>query len=151
MTETSPPYVTGQHLEIEARLRENFANSGLTKHLGMRLGEILPGEVHLHLPFRAELTQGHGYFHAGATTALADTAGGLAALSLFNTGESVLSVEFKINLIAPAQGESLEAIGRVVRAGRTLTTVQIEVYGIEQGKATQVALMQQTVIRLPAA
>lgn len=150
MTDTPTHCIIDHDVEIEARLRANFEKSGLMKHLGARLGKILPGEVHLHLPYCAELTQAHGYFHAGATTALADTAGGLAALSMFNPGDSVLSVEFKINLIAPAQGESLEAVGRVVRAGRTLTTTQIEVYGVEPGKKTQVALMQQTVIRLPA-
>ena len=150
MTESTVHKTNPHDADMEARVRANFDSSGLMKHLGVHLGEILPGEVHLHLPYRSALAQSQGYFHAGATSALADTAGGLAALSLFKTGESVLTVEFKINLIAPAQGESLEAIGRIVRSGRTLTTAQVEVYGIEPGKKTQVALMQQTLIRLQA-
>lgn len=135
--------------DILARVRRDFDRSGLMLHLGARLGEVRPGEVHIHLPYCAEVTQHNGYFHAGATSALADTAGGFAALTVFKPGYSVLSVEFKVNLLAPAQGESLEAVGRVVRSGRTLTVAQVEVYALTPGKKTQVALMQQTLIAIP--
>src|SRR3546814_17628585 len=101
MTDTAPPYTSHQYPDIEARLRENFEKSGLMKHLGAHLGDILPGEVHVHLPYRAALTQSHGYFHAGAPTALAATAGGLTDLRLVHPRESVISVEFKTHLTAP--------------------------------------------------
>src|SRR3546814_3081023 len=79
-----------------------------------------PGEVRLKMPFRPVLTQQHGFFHAGGTSALADTAGGYAGFTLFPQDSSVLTVEFKINLVAPARGDYLEAVGKVLRSGRTL-------------------------------
>src|SRR3546814_2301662 len=80
-------------------------------HLGITVESIDPGEVRLKMPFRPELTQQHGFFHAGGTSALADTAGGYAGFTLFPQDSSVLTVEFKINLVAPARGDYLEAVG----------------------------------------
>lgn len=134
---------------LRARIQDSFDRSGLLRHLGARLGEVAPGRVHIHLPYGPGLTQHLGYFHAGSTTTIADTAGGFAALTLAPPNHTVLSVEFKINLLAPAQGESLEAIGEVIRAGRTLTIVQIDVHALNADKRTPVALMQQTIINLP--
>lgn len=109
------------------RVRESFARQGLMRHLGAELSLVQPGEVRIRVPFREELTQQHGFFHAGATSAIADTAGGYAGFTLFPENSSVLTVEFKINLLAPAQGDYLEAVGKVVRSGRTLTVCQLEV------------------------
>ncbi|KAB0602460.1 PaaI family thioesterase [Castellaniella defragrans] len=134
---------------LHARIRDSFDRSGLMRQLGARLGDVAPGRVHIHLPYGPDLTQHLGYFHAGATAAIADAAGGFAAMTRAPLGHTVLSVEFKINLLAPAQGESLEAVGRVVRAGRTLTIAQIDVYALSAGEKTPVALMQQTLINLP--
>lgn len=148
MTET-PAIYQPDNSDITERVRRDFDRAGLTRHLGARLGEVLPGEVHIHLPYSANVTQHHGYFHAGATSTIADTAGGFAALTMFKPGYSVLSVEFKINLLAPAQGESLEAIGRVIRSGRTLTITQVDVYALQAGQKTHIALCQQTLIAIP--
>src|SRR5690606_19291497 len=95
------------------------------------------------------MTQHHGYFPAGGTTTTADPAGGFAALTTLPPGHTVLTVEFKINLMAPAQGESLEAVGRVIRAGRTLTVAQVDVYAVQLGEKTPIALMQQTLMSMP--
>lgn len=120
-------------------------------HLGARISHIAPGRVHIVLPARPEVTQQHGYFHAGGTSAIADSAGGYAALSVFPEGADVLTVEYKINLLAPALGDHLEAVGTVVRSGRTLTVCTLEVYGVQGDERTLVANGQQTLIRLDPA
>ncbi len=95
------------------------------------------------------MTQQHGYFHAGATSAIADTAGGYAAYTLFLEDTEVLTVEYKINLLAPAVGEYIETVGTVLKAGRTLTVCQLEVFGVtEDGERKLVANGQQTLIRV---
>jgi uncharacterized protein (TIGR00369 family) len=94
--------------------------------LGVTLERVAPGEVDLALPFRADLTQQHGFLHAGIVTAVVDSACGYAALSLMEPGAAVLSVEYKVQLLAPARGEWFRGLGRVVRAGRTLTVVMGE-------------------------
>ena len=103
------------------RIRSSFARQGLMQHLGATLTRIEPGAVSVHLASRAELSQQHGYIHAGAVSAIADTAGCYAALTLMDENSEVLTVEYKINLLAPAQGDYLEAEGTVLRSGRTLT------------------------------
>ncbi|MFD3943408.1 PaaI family thioesterase [Streptomyces sp. NPDC058579] len=134
---------------VQKRVRDSFDRQGLMAHLGARLAHVGPGRVHIVLPARPEVTQQHGYVHAGATSAIADSAGGYAALTLFDEASEVLTVEYKINLLAPAAGDRLEAIGTVLRSGRTLTVCQLEVYGV-QGDSEQklVANGQQTLIRV---
>ncbi|MFD4116839.1 PaaI family thioesterase [Streptomyces niveus] len=118
-------------------------------HLGARLAHIGPGRVHIELPARPEVTQQHGYIHAGATSAVADSAGGYAALTLLDEDSDVLTVEYKINLLAPAAGDHLEAIGTVLKSGRTLTVCQLEVYAVQEGGERKlVANGQQTLIRV---
>ena len=131
---------------IQERISSSFGRQGLMAHLGARLSHIGPGRVHIQLPARPEVTQQHGYFHAGATSSIADSAGGYAAFTLFPENSSVLTVEFKINLLAPAEGEQVEAIGQVLKAGRTLTVCQLEVYGLKATQRTLVAVGQQTLI-----
>lgn len=133
---------------MEARVRASFASQGLMHHLGAELAEVGHGRVCIRMPFRPELTQQLGYFHAGGTSAIADTAGGYAGYTVFPIDTEVLTVEFKINLLAPGQGDYLEAIGTVVRSGRTLTICQVEVFGVTGEKRTQVALCQQTLISI---
>jgi uncharacterized protein (TIGR00369 family) len=121
------------------RIRESFARQGFMTVLGAAITRIEPGLVEIDVPFRPDLTQQHGYFHAGVTSAIADSAGGYAGYTLFPTGSSVLTVEFKINLVAPAQGERLRARGQVVKSGRTLTVCALEVFalnGAGQGAGT---------------
>jgi uncharacterized protein (TIGR00369 family) len=97
--------------EVQARIRASFERQGLMRHLGARIAHIAPGRVHVVLPSRPEVTQQDGYFHAGATSAIADSAGGYAAFTLFPENTSVLTVEYKINLLAPAVGDHIEALG----------------------------------------
>lgn len=127
-------------------IKDSFDRQGLMQHLGVELKEVKKGEVTLYMPFNKNLTQHHGFFHAGATSALADTAGGYAGYTLMPEGTEVLTVEFKINLLAPAQGDYLEAIGKVIRSGRTLTITQVDVYAYAEQKQTHVALVQQSLI-----
>jgi uncharacterized protein (TIGR00369 family) len=101
--------------------------------LGVTLERVAPGEVDLALPFRADLTQQHGFLHAGVVTAVVDSACGYAALSLMEPGAAVLSVEFKVQLLAPARGARFRGLGRVVRAGRTLTVVTGELRAVAEG------------------
>jgi uncharacterized protein (TIGR00369 family) len=131
---------------VQERIRSSFDRQGLMAHLGARLSHIGPGRVHIQLPARPEVTQQHGYFHAGATSSIADSAGGYAAYSLFPENSSVLTVEFKINLLAPAEGDHLEAVGNVLKSGRTLTVCQLEVFGVRAAERSLVAAGQQTVI-----
>ena len=102
--------------------------------LGAALAGVAPGEVDIDLPFRTDLTQQHGFLHAGVVTSLMDSACGYAALSLMEPGAAVLSVEFKVNLLAPARGNRFRASGRVVRAGRTVTVVSGEFRVVETGR-----------------
>ena len=103
--------------------------------LGATLERVAPGEVDLALPFRAVLTQQHGFLHAGIVTAVVDSACGYAALSLMEPRAAVLSVEFKVQLLAPARGAWFRALGRVVRAGRTLTVVAGELRAVAREPA----------------
>ncbi|MFF5923686.1 PaaI family thioesterase [Streptomyces flavochromogenes] len=136
-------------LAVQKRIQDSFDLQGLMAHLGARLAHIGPGRVHIVLPARPEVTQQHGYVHAGATSAIADSAGGYAALTLFDEHSEVLTVEYKINLLAPAAGDHLEAIGTVLKSGRTLTVCQVEVYGVQgDSERKLVANGQQTLIRV---
>lgn len=116
------------------------------RHLDARIVHIASGNVHILLPARPEVTQQHGYVHAGATSAIADSAGGYAAFTLFPENTSVLTVEYKINLLAPAEGDHIEAVGTVLRSGRTLTVCRLEVFGVQGGRRSLVATGQQTLM-----
>ena len=139
--------------DFEARVRASFARQPMMRTLGAELAAVRPGEVEIALPFRAELTQQHGYLHAAAVTAVADSACGYAALSLIAPGRDVLAVEFKVNLVAPAAGERFVAAARVLRPGRTLTVCAAEVHADRDGARVLVAVMQATMIAvdIPAA
>ena len=134
--------------EVQDRIRVSFDRQGLMRHLGAILVDIEVGRVRIELPNRPELTQQDGYFHAGATAAIADSAGGYAAFTLFPENSAVLTVEYKINLVAPAVGDSLEALGTVLKSGRTLTVCRLEVFGISGEERALVATGQQTLIRV---
>jgi len=121
------------------------------RYLGASLGHIGRGEVHIVLPSRPEITQQLGYIHAGATSAIADSAGGYAAFTLFPPDTEVLTVEYKINLLAPAGGDHIEAVGTVVKAGRTLTICRLEVFAGHGEQRSLVAVGQQTLICRPPA
>src|SRR5690349_16743540 len=107
----------------DARVRASFAKQAVMNTMGATLVRVAPGEVDVELPFRDDLVQQHGFLHAGVVTTVVDSACGYAALSLMEPGAAVLSVEFKVQLLAPARGAWFRASGRVVRAGRTITVV----------------------------
>ena len=130
----------------EARIRASFARQALMTTMGARLHAMAPGEVAIALPFRAELTQQHGYLHAGAVAAVVDSACGYAALSLMDPDAAVLSIEFKVNMLAPAAGERFLARGRVVRSGRTITVCAGELVTERDGASALVAVMQATMM-----
>ncbi len=117
--------------DFERRVRASFDRQAVMATFRARLVRVGPGEVDIELPFRAELTQQHGFLHAGIVTTLMDSACGYAALSLMEPGAAVLSVEFKVNLLAPARGSRFLASGRVVRAGRTVAVVSGEFRAVE--------------------
>jgi len=126
------------------------ASQGAMRLIGARLTEVEEGVAEFEVDFRPELSQQNGFFHAGIVSTLIDTAGGCAGATLMQPGAGVLTVEFKVNLLAPANGEKLRARAEVVKAGRTLTITQGKVFVTKDGKETLCALMQQTLIALPA-
>lgn len=134
--------------DFAAQVRDSFSRQGIMGLIGARLGQIEPGLVEIELPFRADLTQQHGFFHAGVTSTIADSAGGYAAYTLYPTDTTGLTVEYKINLLAPADGDRLLATGRVVKPGRTLTVCTLEVMAEKDGVAKLCAIGQQTIMRL---
>ena len=127
-------------------IRQSFAKQTIMGLIGASLTRVEPGVVEITLPYRADLTQQHGYVHAGIVSAIVDSAGGYAGFTLFPEDSSVLTVEFKLNLLAPASGERLIAEGFVVKPGRTLAVTRGEVHAEANGKRMLVALMQQTLI-----
>jgi len=134
--------------DYAARVRSSFDRQGAMRLIGARLAEIGPGYCAIELPYRPDLTQQHGYVHAGIVSAIADSAGGYAGFTLFPSDASVLTVEYKLNLIAPAAGERLIAEAHVVKPGRTLAITRGEVYAEANGRRTLCAIMQQTLIVL---
>lgn len=133
-------------VDSEERIRASFARQGLMTTLGARLDKVAPGLVEIVMRPAAAIAQQHGFVHAGALSAIADTAAGYAALSLMPPGRGVLTVELKINLLAPARGERVRARGRVVKAGRTLTLAQADVFAESGGEEKLVALMTATLM-----
>jgi uncharacterized protein (TIGR00369 family) len=127
-----------------ARIRSSFGRQKAMALIGASLTVIEPGQVEIALPYRDDLTQQKGFIHGGIIGMIADTACGYAAFSLMPADCSLVTVEYKINILAPARG-SLVARGEVIRPGRTLTVTRGEVYS-EDGK--HVASMQQTLMML---
>jgi uncharacterized protein (TIGR00369 family) len=136
---------TAQDPEFESRVRASFGRQRFMETIGARLTRVEPGEVDIELAARDDLVQQHGFLHAGVLASAADSACGYAALSLMPPGAAVLSIEFKINMLAPAAGERIVARGSVIRAGRTVTVCwgEVTAYGTDHDKvvATMVATM----------
>jgi uncharacterized protein (TIGR00369 family) len=133
-------------VDVEARVRESFARQGYMAAIGAELVHVESGEVDIALPFSDDLTQQDGYLHAGVVAGATDSACGYAALTRMDAAAEVLTVEFKINLLAPAAGERLVARGRVLRAGRTLTVCRGDAVTISDGLEKHVAALTATMI-----
>lgn len=131
---------------FDERIRASFAKQGLMGTLGATLVSLAPGRVEIAITPAPAISQQHGFVHAGAVSAIADTAAGYAALSLMPPDRGVLTVEFKINLVAPAAGERILARGGVVKAGRTLTLAQAEVFAESGGGERLIAFLTATMM-----
>jgi len=114
--------------------------------IGARLTTVEPGRCVIELPVRDDLTQQHGFVHGGVVGMIADSAGGYAGFTLMPADASVLTVEYKINMLAPADGDLLVAVGEVLKPGRTLSIVRAEVFGVQGDRRSRVAVMQQTLM-----
>lgn len=134
--------------DYQRRVRDSFARQTLMTTIGAEMAEIGPGTCTLAMAYRRDLCQQHGFHHAGVTTALADSAAGYAAYSLMPPGSSVLTVEYKINLMAPADGERFIARAAVEKSGRTLAVVRSEVFAVEGGEEKAIAFMLATMMCL---
>lgn len=130
------------------RVRESFARQGAMALIGAELSRLDPGECEIRLPYRPELSQQHGYFHGGIIGTIADSAGGYAAFTLMPADSSVLTVEYKMNLLAPGDGEALIARGRVLKSGRSLVVVQVDVTAMHAGRETHCATSLQTLMTM---
>ncbi len=134
--------------DFEARVRDSFARQAAMRLIGASMTRVEPGYCEIELPYREDLAQQHGLFHGGFVSAIADTAGGYAAYTLFPAEDSVLTVEYKINLLAPGAGDKLVASARVKKVGRTLTVCEFDVVAVKQGAQTLCACGLATLIRL---
>ncbi len=141
MTNLKPP-----DEEFENRVRSSFDRQQVMKTIGAEMTHVSPGEVHIDLPYSEVLTQQHGYLHAGIVTIIVDSACGYAAYTLMPVFSEVLTVEFKVNFLAPARGERFVAIGNVIKPGRTLTVCSGKVLAVSNGKEKLIATIQATMM-----
>ena len=123
-----------QYAEV---IRESFARQAIMQLIGAELRRVEPGFVEITLPYRKDLTQQHGYVHAGIISTIADSACGYAAFSLMPANSEVLSVEFKVNLLRPAKAVSFVARASVIKAGKTLSVVRADVFAISEAGEEQ--------------
>jgi len=130
----------------EQRVRGSFARQAAMALIGASMTRVAPGRCEIELPVREDLTQQHKFVHGGVVGMIADSAGGYAAFTLMPAGAGVLTVEFKINMLAPAKGERLIARGEVLKPGRTLSIVRADVWAVEAGRETLIAAIQQTLM-----
>jgi uncharacterized protein (TIGR00369 family) len=135
-------------MDYAERIRQSFSKQGLMSTLDATLGKIEPGSVEISLAPNPAITQQHGFVHAGAVSAIADTAAGYAAMTLAREGVGILTTEFKINLIAPAAGDRIIARARVVKPGRTLTVVQTDIFAESNGQEKLIALLTATMMAI---
>ncbi|KQT09284.1 PaaI family thioesterase [Ramlibacter sp. Leaf400] len=131
---------------FEARVRASFARQTAMATLGATLVRAVPGEVEIQLPWAAHLTQQHGFLHGGIVGAALDSACGYAGSTLMPADVGVLSIEFKINFVAPARGQKFRMVGTVVKPGRTITVVEGRAFAIEDGREKLVATMSTTLM-----
>jgi uncharacterized protein (TIGR00369 family) len=137
-----------QDANFAEKTRASFAQQGFMQSLGAKITITEPGRCEIRVPFRPELSQQNGYFHGGVSGAIADTSSGYAAYSLTPTGTNVLTVEYKLNLVAPALGELLIARAQVIRAGRTLTVCGADVFVVRDGAEKICATSLATIMAL---
>lgn len=133
---------------FEDKIKDSFARQKFMNFIGGKVVKVEDGFCEIHLPFKEELTQQHGFFHAGVISTLADNAAGYAAFSKMDENSSILTVEFKLNLMSPGDGEMLIAKAKVLKSGKTLTICRADVFIIKNGKQKLCAAAQSTLIQL---
>lgn len=134
--------------DFENVVRTSFARQGIMRSIGAELVSVQPGVCQIRLPFSDLVSQQHGFFHGGLVTTIADSAGGYAAMTLCPMDTEVLTVEYKVNFLAPAKGSEIVAIGRVIKAGRSLIITRIDVEVADDGTHTLCATLQQTMMAM---
>ncbi|MCW5774582.1 MAG: PaaI family thioesterase [Rhodospirillaceae bacterium] len=134
--------------DYAARVRDSFARQPFMEHLGARMTAVAPGFVEIEVAARRELTQQHGFVHGGVLASIADSAAGYAAFSLMPAEATVLTVEYKLNIVRPGRGEAMVARGRVVKPGRSLFVVQADVFARSGRSEEMVVTSLQTLMRL---
>jgi uncharacterized protein (TIGR00369 family) len=145
---SSSPALTPRDPNHAQRVRESFARQGAMHTLGASLAELTPGRVVITLPWAQALTQQHGFLHAGMVSTALDSACGYAALSLMPAEASVLTIEFKVNLLAPAQGETFRMVGQVIKAGRSVSVAEGQAYALREGQEKLIATMSCTLMSI---
>jgi uncharacterized protein (TIGR00369 family) len=130
------------------RVRDSFSRQAFMRYLDASLTKIEPGYCEIRMPYRPELTQQHGFFHAGTTAAIVDSACGYAAFGLMPADASVLTVEYKVNLLSPGRGEVMVARGHVIRNGRTLKICRGQAFGVTNGEETLCVESLSTIMTL---
>jgi len=132
--------------DFAERVRDSFARQAAMRLIGARLTQVEPGRCVIELAVRDDLTQQHGFVHGGVVGMIADSAGGYAAFTLMPADASVQTVEYKINMLAPAAGDLLIATGEVLKPGRSVSIVRADVFAVQGDRRTRVAAMQQTLM-----
>jgi uncharacterized protein (TIGR00369 family) len=140
---------TARDPEFQQRMRASFDRQGFMRHLGARMVDLQPGYCEMEVAFAEQLSQQHGYFHGGLVASLADNASGYAAFSLTEADASMVTVELKMNFLAPACGERLVARGSVIKPGKTLTVCRCDVICVDGGCEKLCAIALATFIALP--
>ena len=146
----APTGPEGLSAEKQNEVRASFARQGLMRAIGAELATLGPGRCAVALPFSEKVGQQHGFFHGGVIGAVADTAGGYAALSLLPAGSEVVTLEYKVNFLRPAAGDRLLAEGSVLRAGRSVTVTRVDVFVEAGGRGQLCAALQQSIVQAPS-
>ncbi|MBI9083581.1 MAG: PaaI family thioesterase [Desulfobacterales bacterium] len=134
--------------DFEKRVRDSFARQGFMDFIGAQITAVEPGYCEIQIPYRHELTQQHGYFHAGIIGTVADNVGGYAAFTLMEATSSILTVEYKINFLSPGRGELLIGRGRVIKPGKTITLCRCDVFVIDNAVERHCAAAQMTLMNM---
>ena len=134
--------------DYKKKVEESFNRQKFMEFIHAKLAQVEPGFCEIHVPYDISLTQQHGFFHAGIISTIADNAAGYASFSLMEKHSSILTVEFKLNLIAPGNGDLLIGKSTVVKSGKTLTICRSEVFTVKNGKETLCAIAQSTLIEM---
>ncbi len=131
---------------FDARVRASFGRQNLMRTLGVTVERVAAGEVEFAMPFAPDFTQQHGFLHAGTVAAVLDSACGYAAFTLMAMDSAVMTIEFKANFLAPAKGESFRFVGKVVKAGRTITVCEGQAFGLTGADGKLIATMTATIM-----